>query len=235
MDEMQKILIVEDEAISAEGLQSALIKMGFEVVGIAANALDALDLVAQDRPDIAILDINIQGSKDGIWLAKQMNLQEIPFIFLTAYGDTSTIKEAIETNPGAYLIKPFTRPDIFAAIELTNKKKEKIQPSGEKEDHLFIKDDNAFVKLNFDEVLYIKSSGNYVEIQTKEHRHLIRETIKNMKLKLPNQGFHQVHRSYLVNLGMVDKVGSNYVMILDEKLPLGASYREQLMKILNIN
>lgn len=235
---IQKILIVEDEAISAEGLESALRRLKYEVVGIAANALDALDLVAQHKPDLAFLDINIQGQKNGIWLAKQMNLQGIPFVFLTAYGDKGTIKEAVDTSPLAYLIKPFTRGDIIAAIEMGAKEMEKrsieLQEINKGDGYIFVKDEHQFIKIVFNEIQYIKSNGNYLEFYFYGKKQLIRMSMKQILLDLPKNQFIQTHRSFIVNYPLINRVKNNNAIIGDAEIPIGASYKTDVLKMLNI-
>ena len=234
-----KILIVEDEAISAEGLESALKKMKYQVTGIAADALSALDLIADNPPDLAILDINIQGEKDGVWLAEQIKRQNIPYIFLTAYGDKKTIERAIVTKPYGYLIKPFTKADIFAAIEVAitnfNKSKEtneSQQKGGSKS--LFVKDEHLFIRIDFDDIVYLQANGNYLNIYTDNKRHVVRDTIKNILQKLPLNQFYQTQRSYIINSEKIERFGGNFIVVNNTDVPLSSSYKEDILKRLNI-
>ena len=88
---MSKILIVEDEAVTAMELEETLSRRGYEVVGTAANGPDALRIAKERWPDLILMDIRLQGPMDGIETADQINLfYEIPVIFLTAYSDDLT-------------------------------------------------------------------------------------------------------------------------------------------------
>lgn len=114
-----KILIIEDEAIVALDIRSALEKLGFEVTDIASNYDEALSSVKRIKPDILLSDINLIGSKDGIEAVQDIQkLKNIPIIYLTAYSDDKTIQRAIQTNPIGYLLKPFKRDELKSTIFL---------------------------------------------------------------------------------------------------------------------
>src|SRR5687767_9217328 len=118
MKEGINILIVEDEFITQKTIKEALNELGYSISGDAMDAEEALNILDKKTTDLAILDIQIQGDKDGIWIAKEIKEKyKIPFIFLTANADKNTVKRASETEPNGYLIKPFDKQDIFAAIE----------------------------------------------------------------------------------------------------------------------
>ena len=113
------VLVVEDEAVIAMEIESRLKVMGYRVVGCAASSQEALAIVARDRPDVILMDINIQGGRDGVEVANEMRRDHgIPSIFLTAYGDDATIRRAAESNPLSFLTKPFSDREVRAAIEI---------------------------------------------------------------------------------------------------------------------
>lgn len=125
-----KILVVEDETIVALDIRSALKKLQYEVTDIVTNYDDALQSVEENTPDIVLMDINLDNSKDGIETAHtiQSKYHNIPIIYLTAYSDDTTIQRAIATNPIGYLIKPFKREELKTTIVLGLHKMNKIQP-----------------------------------------------------------------------------------------------------------
>ena len=117
---MLRIGIVEDECIIAESIDSALKQLGYEVSGPAADFESALAMIEADRPDFLILDIKIHGTHDGIELANYINENfQIPFIFLTANSETVSVERAKQTNPVGYLVKPFTKEDLYTTIEIS--------------------------------------------------------------------------------------------------------------------
>lgn len=115
----KRILIIEDEALIAVDIEMCLQAMGYEVVGKAGNGDIALDLFASKKPDLALLDITIQGSLSGIDLAKVIRKKyNFPYVFLTSHSDIGTLNQVKETLPYGYIVKPFTENDLRSAIEL---------------------------------------------------------------------------------------------------------------------
>lgn len=114
-----KILIVEDEAVVSLDIARRLEKMGYEVVDRVASGEEALEVIKQERPDLVLMDINLQGEMDGIQTAtilyKEHNL---PVIYLTAYAGESTLQGAKESKPYGYILKPFKERELRAAIEI---------------------------------------------------------------------------------------------------------------------
>lgn len=114
-----KALIVEDEVIIAEDIKQILLSLDYEVVGIATKYTTALEALKNKDIDVALVDIMLGGSKNGIDLAHEIKDQfKIPFIFLTSHADAATVKKAKETQPNAYLLKPFSRDDLFTTLEI---------------------------------------------------------------------------------------------------------------------
>lgn len=114
-----RIIIVEDEVIIAAEIESILAAEGYKVVGKSRNGDKALDLFANGNPDLALLDITIKGSLNGIDLAKIIrDKYDFPYVFLTSHSDVQTLNQVKETLPYGYILKPFTKNDLRTAIEL---------------------------------------------------------------------------------------------------------------------
>lgn len=114
-----KILIVEDEAVVSLDVSKRLEKMGYEVIGRTASGEEALELIEKDRPDLVLMDINLQGEMDGIETATQLYKDyNLPVIYLTAYAGESTLERAKESKPYGYILKPFKERELHAAIEI---------------------------------------------------------------------------------------------------------------------
>src|ERR1700739_3345206 len=114
-----KIGIVEDELVIGRTILNTLDELGYQHCGPAINYTEAIEMLERDRPDLLLLDIQLSGKKDGIDVAEKLNeLYHIPFIFLTANSDGDTIERAKKVKPNAYIVKPFTREELFAAIEI---------------------------------------------------------------------------------------------------------------------
>ncbi len=116
-----KILIVEDEAIVAMEIDSYLLKLGYEVIGICATADDAYKKAIKNDVDLILMDIYLMDG-DGIDASIRIKKEkDVPIIFLTAHMDEGTIERAIKVDPKAYLMKPFNRQELFAAIKIALK------------------------------------------------------------------------------------------------------------------
>jgi len=115
----QRLLIVEDEAIVAKNIEKALKNMGFVDQITASHGAEAVQLAAEKRPHLVLMDIRLPGDIDGIETAKRIRtLLDIPVVFLTAYADEETLQRAKITQPYGYLLKPFEEKELHRTIEM---------------------------------------------------------------------------------------------------------------------
>ncbi len=113
------ILVVEDEVIVAENLAGKLQHLGYAVAGIAIEGHEAVKMVIEHRPQLVMMDIQLQGEFDGIDAAEAIKKHhDIPIIYLTAHSDTNTLARAKITRPFGYVLKPFEERDLATQIEL---------------------------------------------------------------------------------------------------------------------
>jgi diguanylate cyclase (GGDEF)-like protein len=113
------VLIVEDELIAAENISRNLKKQGYQVTAIVDSGEEAIQLAIANQPDLVLMDIMLQGDMDGIQAAERINHQlNIPLIYMTAYGDDTTLERAKKTNPSGYIVKPFKPQNLKIAIEV---------------------------------------------------------------------------------------------------------------------
>lgn len=114
-----RILIVEDEPLIAEDLAMMLKNEGYTIVGVAHDGSTALDLLHNQSPDLALLDIALDSSMSGFDIANVINEKyHIPFIFITSFSDKYTLNRAKDVDPTGYIVKPFKKRDIYANVEL---------------------------------------------------------------------------------------------------------------------
>jgi len=117
--EKRKILIVEDNPIVAEDLKIKLIHLGYAITEIAYSGEQALESVQDQRPDIALMDINLGKGISGIdTAAKLKETHEVSVIYLTAHADDDTISKAKFTEPYGYIVKPFDDTELKSVIEI---------------------------------------------------------------------------------------------------------------------
>lgn len=114
-----RIMIVEDEWIAAEDTRNRLEDLGYTVSSLASTGKEAIQKAEEDKPDLVVTDIVLEGEMDGIEVAKQIYSRfNIPFIYLTAYADDKILERIKITEPYGYIVKPFTNEDLKIAIEL---------------------------------------------------------------------------------------------------------------------
>lgn len=131
------ILIVEDDRITAEIIQSALKKLGYAVTSIASTKKEALKRAEEQKPDLVLMDIMLKGKMEGIEAADQIRSNlNIPVIYLTAYSDEQTLKRARITDPFGYILKPFETKELHTAIEIALHKHEMERKLRETQDWL---------------------------------------------------------------------------------------------------
>ncbi len=115
---MARILIVEDEKVSAWTIRASLETLHYDVVANVSSGAEAIQLCQVAHPDLVLMDIYLQGSMDGIDTAQYLHQQmRVPIIFLTTCADYQTLQRAIETQPFGYLLKPFNPIELYSAIE----------------------------------------------------------------------------------------------------------------------
>jgi PAS domain S-box-containing protein len=119
MSNRARILVVENESLIAKDVKMSLERLGYEVCGVVATYGEALMKAHEARPDLALMDINIDGNKDGIATAKALKTHyDIPVIFLTSLKEFDTVQKAKESDPFGYLVKPFRADDLQSSIEI---------------------------------------------------------------------------------------------------------------------
>lgn len=116
---MARILVVEDHRIIAWNIQESLETLGHEVIRCVSSSADAIQLAQQERPDLILMDVRLEGDIDGIQAATHIQQQvHVPIIYLTAHAEPQTIQRAIATHPYGYLLKPIHLPELHTAVEM---------------------------------------------------------------------------------------------------------------------
>ncbi|SKB77162.1 two component transcriptional regulator, LytTR family [Salegentibacter holothuriorum] len=215
-----RIYILEDEIITQELLKQTLEDLDFTICGMATNAETALTEINLVKPDIAILDIRVEGSHTGVWLGNQL---DIPLIYLTAFNDVDTIKKAIATKPTSYLVKPFNNKDLYIAVELAVSKIEnKAQ--------IIIKDKDKKVILSEEQILFAKKEDQYLILYLKDSEKLIRSSIKDFLEQMNSSSFLQVHRSYVINKDCVTAFNNKEITIHNKNIPISKSFVKEVLE-----
>ena len=114
-----KIMVVEDENIVAKDIQNRLESLGYRVTSVVATGEKALQEITENVPDLVLMDIMLKGNVDGVQAAERIRERiSVPIVYLTAYADQITLDRAKITEPYGYLLKPFEKRELCAAIEI---------------------------------------------------------------------------------------------------------------------
>jgi len=228
MDNSNKtILIGEDKVLIAEHLKDIVTSLGYKVVGIYHDKIDVLSGIKQHKPDIALLDIKMENKYTGVeigeFIVKNYNF---PFIYVTAHSDVQTLQKALKTKPNGYILKPFKEIEIKIAIELAFER-----ANSDFTKFMIIKDGTQEMKIYCNEIMYLKSDDNYVEIFTKEQKYIKRATLKEICANLNKNIFVRTHRSFIINKKYATKFHVKNVFINEIKIPVSKKYIETVRAI----
>ncbi len=214
-----KVLIVEDEILIAEDLKDNLKKFGITKIRMVHDKEEAMLEIRTWKPDILLLDIRLEKDTEGIDIGEYlMKNNPIPFIYITAHSDVELIKKIVKTNPAGYITKPFKKSDLYAAISLIS---EDLKKSNSKS--INIKDGYNTVRLSLDQILFVESDGNYINVQCENKKYALRQSLESLAQELDETQFFRIHRSYLINISKIEKYSSKDVTVGGYDLPLSRS------------
>ncbi len=256
MNDAIRILIVEDNVIIADDIQAILEDIGYEIVDNVIDFEQATEALKNNEVDLVLIDIILASEKTGIDLGHHIRSNyDIPFIFVTSNSDKATVEIAKEVKPNGYLVKPFEQQDLYTSIETAlssytygesqedKKAKETSTNVSDSDrqnvtnavlkDSIFVKKNNLYYRIKFDDIQFIKADNVYLEVNTADKTFLVRSALKDYLDKLPSNNFYRAHKSYIVNLSHIQAVNSKDIMIKDELIPISKDFREFILSSLN--
>jgi two-component system, response regulator PdtaR len=125
-----KILVAEDERIIAMDLKNTLQKLGYQVTSVVNTAVDVIQKVEVEKPDVVLMDIMLESMLDGIEAAHILSYKyNVPIIYVTAYNDEQTLNRARATHPFDYIIKPYDEHKLKEKIDSAVRNRIQINPS----------------------------------------------------------------------------------------------------------
>lgn len=255
MPEQIHVMIVEDESIVAMDLAAGLEMDGFTITGIVDNYEDAVKLFGAQPVDILLMDIHIQGEKDGVdTAAALMQTRPVPLIYLTAFTDVATVERVKHTNPSAFLTKPYSIENVRIAIDLalhhfaeakpvtgklallpaTGERKTDKEQFLQLKEYIFIKQNYRFVKFKLSEILYAEADNNYVNIYTVNQKFVLRLPLADLLDRLHFTRLVRIHRSFAVNLDAINSFDDQLIRVGQHELPIGRNYRQDFMNQFNL-
>ena len=228
---MMTAIAIDDEPIALEVVKSLAAKVPFlELKECFTDAFKAAEYLQNNRVDLLLLDIKMPDIS-GMDLLR--NLSHPPMvIFTTAYSEHAV--QSFELDAIDYLLKPFSPARFLKAChkawELhTLKKQNTAAPPAP--DHIFIKSGYGQIRVDLGDILFVQSTGNYMQFVLPEEKILSRLTMNEVEELLPAGLFVRIHRSYLVATARISRIERGSVWIKDKELPIGAGYAHEIEKI----
>lgn len=247
-------VIVDDESLARTRIRNLIAEhQSFNLVGEAENGTDALFLIKKTKPDLIFLDISLPGI-DGFNILEQAKSDHNPIIIVVSGSEEHAIK-AFDYYAFDYLLKPYRDARFFKALDnvihhfkmYQNKTAEDTagqeqinETTAAKNDFIPIKNAGKIQFIATEQIEYIEASGYYIEINTKDKKHLLRQSMSRILNKLDPSRFIRIHRSIIINLHFMQEItrSSNkdyLVRMKNGKLfKVSKSYKKQLFAKLNL-
>jgi DNA-binding LytR/AlgR family response regulator len=223
-------LIIEDEPLAQDVLKKYIQDHpSLELSAICGDALEAQQVLAKQPVSLLFLDINLP-RLSGTGFLKTLSHPPL-VIFTTAYPEFAA--EGFELDAIDYLVKPFSFERFLKAVNKALEKLERKTPDKNAAPaSIFIKADKKVYKINLDDILYIEALDDYIKLVTTQGSHLVNDTLKSLQEELPASQFMRVHKSYIISKKSIVFFEGNYVRIGEKDVPIGASYREEIFRLL---
>ena len=225
---MLKAIAIDDEPIALEIIKTLAARIGFlEIAGVYTDAFEAAKKLQQDHIDLLFLDIKMPDIS-GIEFIRTIPTPPM-VIFTTAYSEHAV--QSFELDAIDYLLKPFSQARFLKACNKAYELYELRRGTSAGPDHVFIKVGYGQVRVRLSDILYVQSTGNYMQFVLPEEKFVSRLTMAEAEALLPSPAFVRIHRSYVVASAKVDRVERDTVWIGDRELPIGGGYAGEIGKI----
>lgn len=219
-------IIIEDQT-PAQRLLKGYINSVPELVlkEVFSNALDAVNYLKINNIDLIFLDIHLP-KLSGIEFLKTFN-PNAKVILTTAFSEYAI--ESYDFDVVDYLLKPFSFQRFLKAISKVTSTDSVLSNSKNKE-QIFIKSGYEYIKIDLKDIVYIKSDGDYTEIVLENVKYLSSQSLKQWKLFLSSDRFTQIHKSYIVQVNLIQKVLGNQVNLNSNiNLPIGRAFKDDFI------
>ncbi len=226
-------VIIDDEPLARKGLKEYIADVDFlTLAGEFDHPLKATKLMGRGEVHLLLLDIQMP-KITGIDFLKSLQ-HAPPVIFTTAYPQYAL--DGFELNALDYLVKPISFDRFLKAAmkareyyELRQQNKQSVTEEAQQKD-FFIKADNQFVRIAFDELLFVEALQNYVCIYTGTKKYISYLTMRSVEEYLPSAQFIKTHKSFIINAARIDAIDGNEVRIGEYRIPISRSEKEDVME-----
>jgi two-component system, LytTR family, response regulator len=223
-----KCVIVEDEPLAAERIQSFAKKLPFiNITNVFDNALDALLFLKNNEVDLIFLDINL-GEMSGIQLLETAK-PNCEVIVITAYQEFAI--KGFELKVTDYLCKPFLFERFYQAIERVQENLKKNNTTFIK-DFIFVKTAHRLEKVLLDDILYIEGMRDYRKIHTTQKPIMTLQTFASFEAEIPATIICRVHKSYMVSIAKIKSVERGFINMTSIAIPISDTYKKLFTELI---
>lgn len=225
-------MIVDDEEMSRNIVKHFVEQTSLlTLIHVSSDSIEASNFLQTNQVDLLFLDIEMP-EMSGMDLLKVIPIKP-QVVMITSKTDRAV--EAFEYDVTDYLVKPITYPRFLKAVSKAKENLETVQPVvAEQPNDIYVRTDSKIVKINLKDLLYVEALADYVMLHTLSNRYIAHSTMKGIEKKLTPKEFIRIHRSYIINTDKIDAIEDLSVLINKKYIPIGASYKENFIKRLNI-
>jgi len=229
-------MIIDDDTLSRRIIEEFIQKTdGLELISSSGDPVEGINILKKhDEIHLIFLDIEMPEMSGIDFLNTLKNPPQI--IIVSSKGKYAV--DSYEYDVTDYLLKPVDYGRFYRAVSKAFKRFEQMTAEQIGKNEIFIKKDSALVRLKYDDILWVEAMENYVVINSYDQKFTIHFTMKSIIQQLPADRFKRVHRSYIVNVGNIDRIEDNYVIIKGRKstksIPIGKAYKEKFLKEINL-
>jgi two-component system, LytTR family, response regulator LytT len=235
---MITVIAIDDEPLALQLMVDYIrLTPDLMLAGQFENPLEAAQYISKNHIDIVFTDIQMPGL-NGIEFTRSMVNSPV-VIFTTAFDQYAI--EGFKLDVADYLLKPFTYEEFLTSVHKAERMIRSIpKPADEvlsNHEFLFLKSDYKIKRINFRNILYIEGLKEYVKVFTVQSDKpiLSLSSLKNLEIKLPADKFMRVHRSFIVNLEMIETVDRSRIVFGKKYIPVGEQYKDKFQEFLNKN
>lgn len=232
-------LIIDDDKLSRKLLEkfvekTDLLDQYFSFPG----AIEAMNFIRKDEEKVDLIFLDIE-MPDMNGVEFMQSLGDHPIQIIVVSSKEKYALDAIEYDVTDYLLKPVTYVRFLKATEkAVNKLREEMLPASNSKEDFFIRNNASLKRLRYEDVVWIEALENYIVVYTNDERYTIHFTMKAIMDQLPSDKFFRIHRSYIVNRSKIELIKTNSIEVKTKEgkqsLPIGKSYRELLLRDINL-
>ena len=226
-----RCLVIDDEPLSREVVEKYIADYpGLLLEGSCKDALEGINALEQGTVDLIFLDVNMP-KISGVNFYKSLSKKPLA-VFITAYPEFAV--EGFELDAVDYLLKPFSFERFVKAIDKVKARLGDKKEANRLENYLRVKAGKKIYQLKYEDLLFIEALGDYVKVHTSGQVLITHDTMKHLHGLLPGDQFIRVHKSYIIAKSKLEFLEGNQIKIGKTMIPIGQTYRSQVLQMLKV-